>query len=375
MTITIDLRSLQKGIRSGVETYAYNVVLELLKQDSKNNYRLFYNSFGQVNTSDLQFVNVKNIKRNFPNKLLAFSSQFGWPSLQNLMGDSDIYWMPNLNHVSPKVSEKLALTVHDISFFTRPEFYDFRRSVWHKTANFEKMIRRAKVILAASEYTKADLIHNFSIPAGKICVTYEGVNRDAYKPDLEEMRLRQIRNIYELPGNFVLYLGTLEPRKNVAGLIKAFDGMRTDASLVLAGRPGWKYDEIYQAINKSKKKSRIKLLGFVEEADKPYLLKLARVFAFPSFYEGFGLPILEAMAVGTPVLTSSISSMSEIAGTAALLVNPSNIEEMSLALDQLLEEEKIRASLIEKGLSKVTEFSWKKTAGLTLEAFKKIGPT
>jgi glycosyltransferase involved in cell wall biosynthesis len=204
------------------------------------------------------------------------------------------------------------------------------------------------------------------LPESKISVVYQGVDHERFHPDLAEAKLRAVRNKYGLPGDFILYIGTLEPRKNLAGLLAAWEHVKSDIPLVIAGKPGWKFRAIFNAANKSKKQRKVYFLGFVEERDKPYLLKLARVFAFPSLYEGFGLPVLEAMAVGTPVVTSSVTSLPEVAGDGALLVNPYNQDELSFALDTLTEDERLREQLIQRGLKRAEFFAWDKTAQQTL---------
>jgi glycosyltransferase involved in cell wall biosynthesis len=367
MNITIDLRSIQKGIISGVETYTYRVVEEILKLDKENKYKLFYNGVEKISFPELHFLNASHIQKRWPNKLLALTTQFGFPKFEKYIGFEGNFWMPNLNHVALSPKTKLILTVHDISPFARPEFYNLKRRLWHWSSHFGKLVRRADKILAVSEFTKQDLINKFNIPAGKVFVTPLGVNSEVFNLALSEDKLRQVRNSYALPGNFILYLGTLEPRKNVAGLIKAFDRVQSDVHLVIAGRQGWKYGEIFDAASKSPKKNKIQFLGFVEEGDKPYLMKLASAFAFPSFYEGFGLPVLEAMALGVPVLTSSITSLPEVAGDAALLVNPYNIDEMAFGLDQLLIDQDLRNSLVAKGLQRSAEFTWQRCAEETLK--------
>lgn len=368
MKITIDLRCLQRGVVSGVETYAYNVVRELLTLDTQNNYTFFYNSLGKIQVPELHFVNAKNVQKRLPNKLLAVLSQFGIPKMESYVGESDVVWMPNMGHASFGNKTKLVVTVHDTSPFMRPEFYDTKRRIWHSSVHFKKLITRADRILAVSEYTKNDLTEHFGMPAGKIVVTPLGVDKTVFLPDLPSTELRLTRNLYELPGKFILYLATLEPRKNITGLVKAFDLMRGDSWLVLTGRPGWKYKEIFECVKKSRKRNFIKVLGFVEEAHKPYLMKLANVFAFPSLYEGFGLPVVEAMAVGTPVVTSSVTSLPEIADNSALLVNPYNIEELAFALEQASENLKLRESLIELGLRRADKYTWQETAQKTKEA-------
>lgn len=371
MRIAVDLRSLQTGFLSGVENYTLNVLERLLAQDKTNQYTLFYNAFRSTPAEQLHFVNSKVVTKRIPNKLLNLSLRaLGRPKFEEFIGDFDCLFLPNFNQFAIGDNTKLALTVHDLSPFVAPEFYNLKRRLWHTSLNAKKTLARANIIFAVSEYTKKDLVDTFKVEESKIIVTHLGVDHSLFNPHLEEPKLREVRNTYNLPGDFILYLGTLEPRKNVVGLIEAYNNIESNASLVIAGRPGWKYANVFRAIEKSPKKRNIHVLGFLPEADKPYVLKLAKVFAFPSFYEGFGLPVLEAMSVGTPVVTSQLTSLPEVTGSSALLVDPYNIDDLSRALDELLTNNILRETLREQALLRARDFTWDNTARKVLDAFE-----
>lgn len=373
MKIAVDLRSLQTGFLSGVENYTLNVLERLLAIDRENQYTLFYNAFRPTTAEHLHFVNSKVVKKRVPNRILNLSLRFlSWPKFEKYIGDFDCLFLPNFNQFAIGSESKLALTVHDLSPFITPEFYNAKRRLWHRTLNVQKTLRRANVIFAVSEYTKHDLVEKFGVTAEKVVVTHLGVDHTVFRPDLSESRMREVRNIYGLPGEFVLYLGTVEPRKNVEGIIEAFNRLESGTALVIAGRPGWKYDAVFKAIEHSPKRRQIHVLGFVDEADKPYLMKLAKVFAFPSFYEGFGLPVLEAMSVGTPVVTSQLTSIPEVTGSSALLVNPHNTDDLANALDELIKNDLLRKQLTEKALVRAQEFTWAKTAERVYQAFQNL---
>ena len=373
MRIAIDLRSLQTGFLSGVENYTLNVLENLLSTDRQNQYTLFYNAFRPTTAEHLHFVNSKVVKKRVPNRILNLSLRFlNRPKFEEYIGDFDCLFMPNFNQFAISDTTKLALTVHDLSPFVTPEFYDIKRRLWHKSIRVSNTLARANVIFAVSEYTKLDLVDKFKVDPNKIVVTPLGVDHEIFNPHLSEVRMREVRNVYGLPGEFILYLGTIEPRKNVDGLVRAFNNIQSSASLVIAGRPGWKYNSVYKEIERSPKKRNIHVLGFVEEQDKQYLLKLAKVFAFPSFYEGFGLPVLEAMSVGTPVLTSQITSIPEVTGKTALLINPQNIDDITGGLTELITNNALRTQLAQQALVRAQEFTWQKTAQKVLEAFQKL---
>lgn len=368
MVIAIDLRSIQRGTFSGVENYTLSMLEQLMRSDRDNRYVLFYNGLKPVQTEELRFLNTTVVSRRIPNKLLAASTTFlRQPHFSKLVGEFDVLFMPNLNHVVLQPGKKLVVTVHDLSPVVLPEYYDIKRRLWHWSVGFRRTLARADKIIAVSEYTKKELVDVLGLDANKITVVYQGIDHARYKPQLEQSRLRDVRNRYGLPGEFILYVGTLEPRKNVDGLLKAWDAMETKVPIVIAGKPGWKYGNIFKMAQKSSRRRLIQFLGFVPEADKPYVIKLARALAFPSIYEGFGLPVLEAMAVGTPVVTSSVTSLPEVAGDAALLVNPYNTDELTFALEQLVTDEHLREQLITKGLQRAQDFTWDKTAAETLK--------
>jgi len=185
------------------------------------------------------------------------------------------------------------------------------------------------------------------------------------------------RDTYQLPSDFVLYIGTIEPRKNLSRLVKAFASL-ADAHpqlvLVIAGMKGWMYDQLFENVRQLNLQSRIIFPGFIDEADKPFLLSAAKVFVYPSMYEGFGLPVLEALACGIPTVTSNTSSIPEVAGEAALLVDPTSETEIADAIEQLLSNLTLRSKLRERSILQAAKFTWQRTAALTVEAYKFSAP-
>ncbi len=370
MKIAIDLRSLSSGSISGVENYIVGLLDHLLPLDKKNQYQLFYNSWSKNKMPDLHFINSNIKKTSVPNKLLNASLKLRLATLERFTGNIECLFLPNLNQFNIRPQTKLAITVHDLSPVVTPEFYNFKRRVWHNFLNYKKSFQRANVIFAVSEYTKYDLQRLFNVPENKIKVTYPGLNEPQ---ELSDGVLKDARNRYGLPGNFLLFLSTIEPRKNLGNLIKAFELLETDAHLVVAGKPGWKYGPIFKALKQSKKSAKIKYIGYVAEPDKAKIIKLARAVVYPSFYEGFGFVPLEAMGVGVPVVASSLTAIPEVVQDAGLLVNPYNVGEIKIALDEILENEALRDALILKGYNRAKQFSWNKTAEQVLEALNNLG--
>lgn len=367
MKIAIDLRSLSSGTISGVENYCLNLLENLLKLDNKNHYTLFYNAFTKPKLGDFHFVNstVKNTR--LPNKLVNLGLKFNIFSLEKLAGEFDCLFMPNLKQFNLSGSAKLVLTVHDLSPILTPEFYDIKRRIWHKFLNYKKAFERANAILTLSEHTKNDIVKIFNIDSNKIRVIYPGVDHNIFNPNIPQDELRLTRNLYGLPGEFILFLNTIEPRKNLNNLIKAFEHLDHPASLVIAGRLGWKYRDSFSWLKKSKKSAKIKYIGYVEEKHKVALISLAKILVYPSFYEGFGFQPLEAMTVGTPVVASQITSLPEVVGSGGLLVNPYSVEDIERALNKVLNNEVLSNRLAQKGFTKAAEFNWVDTAGATLE--------
>lgn len=373
MNIAVDLRSLHTSEFSGVESYTVNVLEQLLTRDRENSYTLFYNSFKPKRFEYLHFINAKYKQTRIPNRLLNISLKlFGRPHLESLIGKCDVLFMPNWNICAVNDKTKVILTVHDLSPIVMPEMYNWKARAWHSYINIKKLVKRADCLIAVSEHTKTALQEVLKVPEQKIVVAKLGVDQEAFSPYLDTDQLRTVRNVYGLPGDFLLFVGTIEPRKNLLGLIDAFEQINSPVSLVIAGKWGWKYKAIMQRIEQSKKRRLIKLIGYIPESDKPYIMKLARAFVWPSFYEGFGLPVLEAMSVGTPVLTTQVTSLPEVVGDSALMVNPYNTQDIADGIDLLLKNEPLRARYINSGIERSRQFTWDKTAAVLESAIKKL---
>lgn len=372
MKILVDLRSLQIKTQSGVGTYTSQLLEHLLPIDQTNSYLFFYNAL-RPQTGLFHYVNSQAIQTRIPNKLLNSSlAFFGWPKFERLVGNFDCLFLPNLHHFAVSPQKKVVITVHDLSPLITPEFYDTKRRIWHYMLSFKKKLLRANRIIAVSEFTKHELQHHLGILPEKICVIPEGVDDTKFHTNIPDSSLRDLRNRLGLPGEFILFLSTVEPRKNLLTLIESFEQLPRGTHLVIAGQLGWKYSEVMERISTSKKRSLIHVLGYVAEEDKPVLIKLARVVCYPSFYEGFGLVPLEAMAVGTPVVTSNVSSLPEVAGGASLIVDPYHAGWLANALEQALYNNQVREVLTQKGIVQASFFRWQTAAEKTLAVFENL---
>lgn len=277
-------------------------------------------------------------------------------------------WLSNICMISAEAP--LVATAYDLSFLRYPHFFTFRQRLWHKYVGTASLLRRATRIAAISEYTKADVCERYDIDPARVVVAPPGVHPRFTAQD--DASKSAVRNKYGLTRPFILYLGTLEPRKNVPGLIAAFDAASNDHDLVLAGVRGWKFQEILDRAARSPKRDRIKFLGYVREEDKPALYSAADLFVYPSFFEGFGMPPAEAMACGTPVVTGRDSSLGEVVGDAGLMVDPYDTGELSRVIDAVLEDEALRLRLRTAGPERSKRFTWERSAEIMAELFEEM---
>lgn len=266
------------------------------------------------------------------------------------------------------------ITVHDLAFLHWPHFLTQDSASYY--GQIDRGVRRASHIIVPSENTKADLIAQLGVREEKVSVIYEAAD-EKFMPLPVEPTRREICAKYGLPDTYMLFVGTIEPRKNVDGLLRAFRALLDrngtgDVALVIAGGRGWLYEEVVDLIGALRLEERVHLLGRVPDENLHKLYVGARCHVHPAHYEGFGLPPLEAMACGTPTIVSNISSLPEVVGDAALLVNPNDPEEMAVALQRLLTDDRLHAELRDKGLQRASCFSWNQAAHETLGVYRRV---
>ncbi len=288
-------------------------------------------------------------------------------------------------HLLPRLSTvRTVFTLHDLIFLFHPETHK-PLNRWFLTLMMPRFLRAADAIIAVSECTKRDAVRFYGIPEEKITVIYEGVS-SRFRP-VDPETVQAIRAKYGLPERFILYLGTIEPRKNLTVLLEALHHLLAtcalqpaicddlqpatcDLRLVVVGKKGWLYEGFFRRLRELGLEERVLFTGYVPDEDLPALYSAADLFVFPSLYEGFGLPVLEAMACGVPVVCSRTSSLPEVAGDAALLVDPTDIRALAAAMERILADQTLRATLRARGLARARCFTWEEAARRTLAVYR-----
>lgn len=385
MKIAIDLTQIPAD-KTGVGIYALNLVREMCKlNDYSNTFQfLFF-----VQDDDETFIRmIKNagnstlipVKHSTFRKILPrlFFEQFILPrkcKKENIdIIFSTHYTIPYFTRI------KRIVAFHDTTFYHFPELHQKIKRFYFKTL-IPLSIKKSSAIISVSQSTKDDLLHRFKkLNPEKITVIHHGVDPIKEKEKEIEPISKKIMAKYGLtPQKYLLFVGTLEPRKNIKGLLQAFHSIREsnpnikdEFKLVIVGKKGWFYKEIFEITRKLHMEETVIFTGYVDEDEKQALLLKAFLFVYPSFYEGFGIPILEAMACGIPVITGNVSALPEVAGNAAILINPNDRGEISTAVTGVLSDPELHEELSKKGPEQAKKFSWENTARKTLELIEKI---
>lgn len=365
MKIGIDASRALRPIKTGTEWYNVEIIRYLVDLDKKNNYILYSQKEPEAP--------LLNLPPNVSWRVMPFPR--GWTlfrlSLEMLFHPPDVLFVPA--HTLPLITPKRSVVmVHDLGFIHNPELYPARQKIYHNfVINYVK--HNATHILTPTEFTKQDIVKTIGIPENKITAIWHGFDDNLYRP----------RPVSDHPsteyGKYIFYIGRLETKKNIVNLIKAFNILRSSNSkqlttkLVLAGKPSHGYEQIKEAIDNSPYQKDIIELGYLKEEDVPVYMSNAALFAFPTSFEGFGIPIIQAMACGCPVIASNNTCIPEITGNAAILIDPQKPQEIADKMTEILTNKSERDQLIEKGLVQVKKFSWKNSAKETLKVLEKIG--
>lgn len=358
MLIGIDASRAFVKNRTGIEEYSYQVIKGLMKEIKDHQVVLYVRKNQKIDFELPEGWKVKVIRWPY------LWTQIGL-SLELLFHPVDKLFIPA--HTVPIVHpEDTAVVIHGLEYEFRPKAYSFWERLYMRCV-IKNSVRWAKKIVAVSENTKKDLINLYKVPKDKISVVYEGVSENFQSNTNDKIFNDNKNKKYEIIDiKYLLFIGRLEERKNILGIIDAFEILKekykVPHQLILVGNPGYGYEKIKNKISKCRSKEDIILKGFVSDEEKYGLLKNAEVFLFSSFYEGFGLPILEAQAVGTPVVTSNVSSMPEVADYSAILVDPNSPRGIADAVYHLISNENLKNDIINKGFENVKRFSWDRCA-------------
>ncbi len=369
MTIGIDgSRAFIKN-RTGTENYAFKIIEGLANIDRSNTYHIFLHPKNKINFNKWP----QNFKfRTIP--YIRLWTQIGL-GLETFKDRSlNLLFIPS--HTLPIVKRpglKTVITVHDLGAEYLPATHQLKQRLYLSFMTYHQL-KQATRIIAVSNSTKRDLQDKIGLPSRKISVVYEGVDLNLFNKPEQSFNQKIIKKYKLEKDNYFLFVGTIQPRKNLLNLIRAYylyiQKTNMPYKLVLAGSKGWKSDEIYSLPKELGIEDKVYFPGFIPESELSSLMSSAHAFLYPSLFEGFGLPILEAQACGCPVLTSNTSSMPEVAGETALLVKPNNPDLITKGMEQL-DNLKIREKLINLGFKNVKKFSWQKAATETLNILLK----
>lgn len=376
MRIAIDIRSLTDEHLTGVGIYTKNLI-EALASYAPHDQFLLLASGSTTVLSRLPIFNAKNVqivKVNLPNRLLSLLLWLpGGPTLERFLPEKpDVWLFPKFDFVKTRLP--YFLTVHDLAFEIFPQFITAKDKLHQRLTNPKHLAEQAAGIFSVSASTKADLVSRWRIDPSLIHETPLGVEQNIFQPR-EQPSDRSYRATYDLNRPYILSLATHEPRKNLESVIEGYTAFRARGGrpvpLVLGGATGWKNRAIHELLINNPYQDEIISLGFVPEKHKPALYRGAICCLWPTFYEGFGLPVLEAMACGVPVITSTTSSLPEIVGSAGILINPFDVNDVTQALHELLDlpnSQQLCERLSLQGIIQTRPFTWAITATATYSA-------
>ncbi len=389
MRIGIDFTAAaQQG--AGIGRLTRNIIGALTQIDRHNEYRLLVatgsSRKGEWQVGSLGPAFQTSRHPNFRLKTVPLSDHalaVAWHRLrlplfiELFTGRVDVFHSPDFT-LPPVLRARTLVTVHDLSFLRLPECFP-GGLLRYLEAAVPRAVRRADHIIADSHSTRRDVIELLNVPGDKITTIHSGVE-PRFRPltgEADREALAAVRRKYALPERFILSVSTVQPRKNYARLIEAFGTLESQLAahewhLAIAGGKGWLYEQVFERAQALGLEGRVRFLGFVDDADLPALYNLAQVFVFPSLYEGFGLPPLEAMACGVPVVCSNASSLPEVVGDAALTVDPLDVPGLAEAMRRVAEDESLRASLVQKGLTRAAKFTWSKAAEELLRVYSNV---
>lgn len=356
------------GNRTGIGNYTYNLVKNLTKIDKENKYTLIHHRYSNneiYNNNELIIPRLRiPLKETISNNII----------LSCVLRNHDFDIVHDPSQISPflfKSQSKKVLTIHDLTPILFPRTFGYIHAFLQRYI-LPITLKNVDTIIAVSENTKQDIIKYLKFPEERIKVTYRGIG-DGFTCI---KNTDDVKEKYNIKNPFILFVGTLEPRKNILTLLKAFHKLKKngiDHTLVFVGSEGWKYKSVYETIRKLNIPGSVMFLGYVPDKDLPKIYNAADLLVYPSFYEGFGLSPLEAMACGCPVITSNTSSLPEVVGDAGIMVDPYDVDDLANAMKSVLLDEILREKMTKKGLERAKRFNWEECAKRTLEIYREVG--
>lgn len=367
---------------TGIGNCIYNISEHLLDIDNKNKYTFYYGYFSKKlqpveygKTTDFKFTVLQKtiplIKKIPFLRDLARQANRKYVEAVHYARRFDVYYEPNFIPINIK-AKRIVTTIHDFSFHLHPEWHPEDRIVYFQK-NFYRRIYESDLVITVSNFTKTEAKNFLKIDENKIRVVYMGHDNTIFKL-YDKTEVLSFRNSKRLPENFILFVGSIEPRKNIERLLLAYmqlpEYIKREFKLVLVGFSGWKNKNIMRLIDKMR--DNVKFLGYLNTQELSLAYNRAKIFAYPSLYEGFGLPPLEAMACGCPVVVSNAASLPEVCGDAAYYVNPYDVESIAEGIYKVATDEELGKNLIQKGLQRAKIFSWEKSAREHIKVFEEV---
>ena len=374
MTIAVEAQSLV-GVKTGVAYYLQHLLLHLARLDPETLYEAVTFNFFWRRRRCLFPEKPPNLREReiglLPGRLYSYLLKRNRvPAIDLLAGHPDLFFFPNFVRY-PLLRSRSVVTVHDLTFVHYPRLVE-EKNLEYLRRFVRRSLHLADRVIAVSHWIRQEVLEIFRLPEDKVVAVPHGVDRERFRP-ASPQAVAAVRRRYGLNGApYLLAVGTLEPRKNLPRLLEAYARIpqRGEVRLVLAGCRGWLYGDIFETLRRQRLEGEVLLTGYCPEADLPALYSGASVLVYPSLYEGFGMPILEAMACGTPVIASNRGAMAEVAGDAAVLVDPEDTAAIADAVSRLLEDASARESLAARGLERAAAFSWEAAARRTRAVFQ-----
>jgi glycosyltransferase involved in cell wall biosynthesis len=375
VAIYIDIAAAVHG-RAGLGRYAESLARALVAADPER-FTFFFNRGGghggDVHTLEgMPGVPVRSVSAGYkPWRMAVWLGQLIRLNYGRLLPDAELYHATE-HLLMPLGDVPTALTVHDLIFHRYPQHHK-RLNYWYLNAAMPLFSRRASAIIAVSQATKDDLVQLYGLDRAKISVVHEAA-APHFAP-ASPAQIASIRTRYGLPDRYVLHVGTIEPRKNLDRLLEAFQRLRAageDVKLVIVGSKGWLFQSFFQCLEELDLGDAVRLPGYVPDVDLPAIYSGARLVAVPSLYEGFGLPVLEAMACGAPVVCSNSSSLPEVGGDAARYFEPTDVAAMVDAIQTVWRDGALRGQMRQDGLARAARFSWTRAAEETMAVYDQL---